>query len=75
MAQEYAKLGARLAIVARREEKLEDVAETCRLEIRSLCGLVLFQNHSFFDVTLNHHFFYIAAKIFPVASVDCQKLS
>lgn len=31
LAYEYAKLGARLSIVARREEKLEDVAERCRL--------------------------------------------
>ncbi|GAQ81049.1 short chain dehydrogenase reductase [Klebsormidium nitens] len=30
LAYEYAKLGARLSIVARREEKLEDVAERCR---------------------------------------------
>jgi hypothetical protein len=31
LAYEYAKLGARLALVARREEKLESVANHCRL--------------------------------------------
>lgn len=30
IAYEYAKLGARLSLVARREEKLEAVADDCR---------------------------------------------